>query len=312
MKEEALLFGKTKSLVGIMTYPSETAGTDNLPAVVILNAGIMHRVGPNRLHVKIARTLAAMGLVVLRFDFSGVGDSKVREDALPFERSALAETQEAMDCIHEARGTEKFVLMGMCSGATISFKTACSDPRVVGAVLINARMHLDGMNDELGSYVRNRTLARHYWRIALFSSFRAKNWLKAITGKVESWKIMSKMLTGFQIGSFFSRKEKVSSELNNVLAVLNSLSKGGVRLLHICSEGDFGMDYLHVILGDKLKEWRADAKLSMEVIQGANHTFTLLWSQECLLETITNWAQVMVRDGQYRRLAQQSEPRYEV
>jgi pimeloyl-ACP methyl ester carboxylesterase len=303
MKEEALLFGKTRSLVGIMTYPSERAGANNLPAVVILNAGIMHRVGPNRLHVKIARTLAAMGLVVLRFDFSGVGDSKVRQDALPFEKSALAETQEAMDCIHEAMGIEKFVLMGMCSGATISFKTACSDPRVVGAVLINARMHLHGMNDELGSYVRNRTLARHYWRIALFSSFRAKNWLKGITGKVESWEIISKMVMGFEIGSLFSRKKKVSSEVNNMSAVLNSLSKRGVRLLHICSEGDFGLDYLHVTLGDKLKEWRSDGWLSLEVIQGANHTFTLLWSQDCLLKTITNWAQVMVRDRQYRLLA---------
>jgi len=164
-------------------------------------------------------------------------------------------------------------------------------------------MHLHGMNDELGSYVRNRTLARHYWRIALFSSFRAKNWLKGITGKVESWEIISKMVMGFEIGSLFSRKKKVSSEVNNMSAVLNSLSKRGVRLLHICSEGDFGLDYLHVTLGDKLKEWRSDGWLSLEVIQGANHTFTLLWSQDCLLKTITNWAQVMVRDRQYRLLA---------
>jgi pimeloyl-ACP methyl ester carboxylesterase len=290
MKEEALLFGKTRSLVGIMTYPSESVGGNKLPAVVILNAGIMHRVGPNRLHVKMARTLAAMGFVVLRCDFSGVGDSKVREDALPFEKSAIAETQEAMDCIHEAMGTEKFVLMGMCSGAIISFKTACCDPRVEGAVLINARMHLHPMNDELHAYIRNRALARHYWRIALFSSFRAKNWLKAITGKVESWKIISKMVTGFQIGSLSSHRRKVSSEVNYVWATLRSLSERGVRLLHIYSEGDEGLDYLHVILGDKLKEWRSDGKFSMEVIQGANHTLTLLWSQEYFLNVIQDWA----------------------
>lgn len=283
-----------------------------MPAIVILNAGIMHRVGPNRLHVKMARTLAAMGFVVLRCDFSGVGDSKVREDALPFEKSAIAETREAMDCIHEAMGTERFVLMGMCSGATISFGTACCDPRVEGAVLINGRMHLHPMNDELHAYIRNRALARHYWRIALFSSFRTKNWWKAITGKVESWKIISKMVTGFQIGSLSGHQREVSSEVNHVWANLRSLSERGVRLLHIYSEGDEGLDYLHVILGDKLKEWRADAKLSMEVIQGANHTFTLLWSQECLLETISNWAQVMVGDGQHRHLARQSKPRYEV
>jgi pimeloyl-ACP methyl ester carboxylesterase len=291
MREEAVLFGRTRSLVGIMTYPLESGGGNKLPAVIILNAGIMHRVGPNRLHVKIARTLAAMGFVALRFDFSGVGDSKVREDALPFEKSAVDEAQEAMDCIREATGTEKFVLMGMCSGATISFKTACRDPRVEGAVLINARMHLHPMNDELHDYIRNRALAHHYWRIALFSSFRAKNWLKAMTGKVESWKIISKMVMGFEIGSLFGHQRKVSSEVNHVWANLRSLSERGVRLLHIYSEGDEGLDYLHVILGDKLKEWRSDGRLSMEVIQGANHTFTLLWSQEHFLNVIQDWAQ---------------------
>jgi pimeloyl-ACP methyl ester carboxylesterase len=291
MKEEALLFGKTRSLVGIMTYSPETAGTDNFPAVVILNAGIMHRVGPNRLHVKIARALAAMGLVVFRFDFSGVGDSKVREDALPFEKSALAETQEAMDCIHETMGAERFVLMGMCSGATVAFNTACSDPRVVGGILINARMHLQGMHGELGSSIRNRTLARHYWRIAFFSSFRAKNWLKAITGKVELWEIISKMVMGLKIGNILNHKKKASSKLNYVSAVLNSLSERGVRLLHIFSEGDFGLDYLHVILGKKLKEWRSDGRLEIETMQGANHSFTLLWSQEHFLNVIQEWAQ---------------------
>jgi len=270
--------------------------TVNRPAVVLLNAGIMHRVGPNRLHVKMARNLAAMGFVVLRCDFSGIGDSKVRGDALPFEKSAVEETQEAMDCIREATGTEKFVLMGICSGATISFKTACRDPRVVGAVLINALMPLHRMNDELHAYIRNRVLARHYWRIALFSSFRAKNWLKAVTGKVESWKIISKMVTGFQIGSLLGHQRKVSSEVNRVSANLRSLSERGVRLLHIYSEGDEGLDYLHVILGDKLKAWRSDGRLDIETIQGANHTFTLLWSQEHLLKILQGWMQEMVQD----------------
>jgi pimeloyl-ACP methyl ester carboxylesterase len=202
----------------------------------------------------------------------------------------LVETQEAMDCIHEAMGIDRFVLMGMCSGATISFKTACCDPRVEGAVLINARMHLHRMDDEFHTYIRNRALTRHYWRIALFSSFRAKNWLKAITGKVESWKIISQMVTGFQIGSLFGRQRKISSEVDHVWENLRSLSERGIRLLHVYSEGDEGLDYLHVILGDKLKEWRSGGRLSIEVIQGANHTLTLLWSQEHFLNLIQDWA----------------------
>ncbi|MGH7928173.1 MAG: alpha/beta hydrolase, partial [Candidatus Binatia bacterium] len=75
MREEALLLGKTRSLVGILTDPPEAKRSTRLPGIILLNAGIIHRVGPNRMHVKIARTLAPMGFVVVRFDFSGIGDS---------------------------------------------------------------------------------------------------------------------------------------------------------------------------------------------------------------------------------------------
>ena len=296
MKEEAVLLGKTRSLVGILTDPLGAERGNNLPAIILLNAGIIHRVGPNRLYVKMARNLAALGFVVLRFDFSGIGDSPVRDDHLPFEKSAISETQEAMNCLHAARGIERFVLIGICSGAMISFKTACCDPRVVGAVLINARGHLhDGTDHELNSYIRNRTLARHYWRIALFSSFSAKNWLKAIKGKADYWGIIRVMI-GFQLRSLFERKRKMSSGLNHVAADVRLLTERGVRLLHVYSEGDEGLDYLHVILGDEMQKWSVCEPLRAELIHGANHTFTLLWSQEHLLKVVHNWAQAMVQD----------------
>jgi hypothetical protein len=72
MNEEAVLIGG--SLVGILSRPP--AGVDPaMPGVLLLNAGRIHRVGPNRLYVAIARRLAAMGFAVCRFDLSGIGDS---------------------------------------------------------------------------------------------------------------------------------------------------------------------------------------------------------------------------------------------
>lgn len=293
MREEAVLFGKTRSLVGIVTNPPEIGRGNNLPAVVLLNAGIIHRVGLNRLHVKMARNLAEMGFVVLRFDFSGIGDSEVRHDNLPFGKSAISETQEAMNYLSATRGIEHFVLIGICSGAVISFRTACNDPRVVGAVLINARGYLHGTNNELNSYIRNLTLARHYWRIALFSSFSGKNWWKSITGKVDYSSLIRVM--GFQLRSLFRHKRKVSPRLNNGVKDLRLLTDRGVRLLIVHSEGDEGLDYLHVILGDGLRELSAREKSRMEIIYGSNHIFTLLWSQEHLLKVVHNWAQEMVQ-----------------
>jgi len=60
MKEEVLQFGKRSSMVGILHSP---AGTPNpeLPAVLLLNAGLIHRIGPNRIYVKMARQFAPEG-----------------------------------------------------------------------------------------------------------------------------------------------------------------------------------------------------------------------------------------------------------
>lgn len=69
------LFGKTGSRVGVITDPPDTARNPQLPALLCVKAGSIPRVGPNRLSVKPAGTLAAMGLVVFRFDFSGVVES---------------------------------------------------------------------------------------------------------------------------------------------------------------------------------------------------------------------------------------------
>lgn len=99
MKEKALLFGKTRSLVGVLTDPEHAESAAKRPGVIILNSGLLPKIGPNRLHVKIARRLAAAGFVAMRFDFSGIGDSLPRKDGMSFARSAIVETQEAMDLL---------------------------------------------------------------------------------------------------------------------------------------------------------------------------------------------------------------------
>src|SRR6185295_20136065 len=99
-------------LVGIVTdppgfVPSRSAGGPL--GAILLNAGVIHRVGPSRLYVYLARELAALGCVAARFDHSGIGDSTVRRDGSSFEESSLVEAREAMDALQESRGVERFV-----------------------------------------------------------------------------------------------------------------------------------------------------------------------------------------------------------
>lgn len=291
MSEEALLFGKTRSLVGIITDPPEAKRSQNLPAILLLNAGILHRVGPHRLYVKMARHLAAMGFVVFRFDFSGIGDSKARDDTLPFEKRAVSETREAMNCLSSTRSIERFFLLGICSGAVVSFQAACHDPRVVGAVLINAEAYQYNTSEELHSYIAHRKVASYYRKTALF---KAASWLNAVKGKADYRRIIRTLC--FQLRGLFIRQRKVSSEADKIAANLRLLSERGVRLLLVYSEGDPDLDYLHVVLGDEMHELSSCGQLRIEVIPQADHTFTLLQNQQHLLTVVHNWARAMVLD----------------
>ena len=139
MKEHAVVFGRDRSLVGVMTEngTGNVSANDNITGVLLLTAGLDHHVGPNRIYVKLARRLAAMGCVVFRFGFSGTGDSGPRRDKLPASQSVIDETQLAMDYLERLMGVKWFILIGLCSGAIAAFRVAVADSRVRGAVLLN-------------------------------------------------------------------------------------------------------------------------------------------------------------------------------
>lgn len=137
MRERALVFGPA-NLVGILTQPDPEVAREGAPAFVMLNSGILHRVGASRTHVRLARALAAEGFTSLRFDFSGIGDSETRRDALPIEERFVSESREAMDYLAATTGIDRFVLGGLCSGADGGFFTALADDRVVGLWQIDA------------------------------------------------------------------------------------------------------------------------------------------------------------------------------
>lgn len=137
-REKAVRFGSSASLIGVFTEAAARVPNDDRPAFIFLNSGILHRVGSCRFHVRVARALSAAGIHSLRFDFSGIGDSEQRRDALSFEESAVLETREAMDYVTKLKGIKRFVLMGLCSGADMAHETAVVDPRVVGMMQLDA------------------------------------------------------------------------------------------------------------------------------------------------------------------------------
>jgi pimeloyl-ACP methyl ester carboxylesterase len=136
MIERVANIGKPSPLVGVFSEPESL--DPSRPAVLLLNSGVVHHVGACRLSVKLARRIAAeAGLLALRFDFSGVGDSAPRRTSTTVAETAVAEVGEVMDHLGATRGIDRFILYGLCSGAHNSVRAAAVDPRVIGIVQID-------------------------------------------------------------------------------------------------------------------------------------------------------------------------------
>ena len=280
MKEKILRFGRTAPLIGVLTEPRSEAGAAGLPAVVLLNSGILHRVGACRLHVGIARRLAADGFTVLRFDYSGIGDSEARRDDLAFEESALLETREAMDHLATTRGAREFILMGLCSGADMAHEVARADKRVVGLVMLDGWAYRD-----IGYYLHHygtRALRLDVWRRWILGK------LAKVRGAARAMQPTAQRLEGFtyEVPKYvrhFPAPRRIAADLKDFVA-------RGISMYFIFSggqpneynhAGQYRRTFWRVPFGNLLRE---------EFLPDADHIFTGLGHQQFVVDSVAEWA----------------------
>jgi pimeloyl-ACP methyl ester carboxylesterase len=111
--------------------------------MLLLNGGAVRHTGPNRMWVEAARRWAPRGVPVLRFDIEGLGDSD--GDGRPYVASArlyeprLAEqVSQAADELTGSGVADRWLVAGLCAGASWAFHAVLADSDSVGAaVLIN-------------------------------------------------------------------------------------------------------------------------------------------------------------------------------
>lgn len=173
MKERALQFGDKRRLAGILTMPD--APRPGLPAILIPNTGVEHRVGPNRLHVEWARTIAREGHVVLRLDLSGMGDSRLPAGGV--DSDSVRDQQTALDELQRLGFGDRFIVIGLCSGGHEAHLLSMADPRIVGGVYTDHYAY------------RTPRFRRNYWAHRLFDVARIGRYLarklRSLTGSAK-------------------------------------------------------------------------------------------------------------------------------
>jgi pimeloyl-ACP methyl ester carboxylesterase len=280
MREHTVMFGDESPLVGIITEP-DTGVRENVPVFLFLNAGLDHRVGPNRLYVTLARRLVEEGVASLRFDFSGIGDSPVSRSLDASADRGVNEARQAMSFLERSVGADAFVPLGICSGADIAFALAGADERVAGAVLINPTTIPSEHSEAQSREAWRRAQAHHHGsRLADW-----KSWTRVLTGRSDLPGLFRSTLRltrrAFRLPAVPVR--------NADLGLLPELGLRGVELLAVFSEGDLGLELLATHVGS-FENLAPMNRFQLEVVPDTDHLLTPLCDQQRIETLVVDWA----------------------
>ncbi|MEM1230335.1 MAG: hypothetical protein AAGI15_07360 [Pseudomonadota bacterium] len=269
----------TATLAGIVSLPPKAQRNPELPMVLFLNSGILHRIGASRLHVKFSRIFAQLGYSSIRFDHSSLGDSGARRGTATFEETARAEVREIMDYAQKHHGAHSFMIFGLCSGADIGHQVAVQDERIVSLIEIDPWTFTTTRS-------QLRMLARHFGpRI-----FKASKWLaffKRKLGLQQTTSDDSPARDEWYADPEYVRHTPAKSEIAGEFQALMARNV----CLYLCYsgcdyygtynyEGQFQDAFPQVDFGDRVRvEW----------VQDSTHLITALDHQQLLEQTIVEW-----------------------
>lgn len=289
-RETVLWLGNTPATLAILSEPLAATASQR-PLLVLLNAGSVHHIGPNRLHVELARRLAAEGITVARIDIPGLGDATGHADAQanhPYQRHALDDLKTALHALRDRCQPASLHAAGICSGAYHALQLAAGERLLDSATVINPLTFewREGMTVAIpGSKVVAES-ARYGRR-----AFELSAWLKLFQGRVAyrrllqvmSRRLMQVLWRGLRSGSA-AIGLPIRSHLDRTLA---AAAAQGVTLHFVTADSEPGLAMLREQAGDTAAQLQLCGQLHVSVIADADHTFTHFHPRQQLLAQVS-------------------------
>ena len=301
ISETSAFLDSGRVLFGILTAPhpaatdtADAAGAKELrTGILLLNAGGTHHIGSNRLYVTLARRWASQGHVVLRLDISGVGDSLPRpgetENAIYTARAA-EDIREAMHYLRERAGVSECRALGLCSGAYHAFKAAIGGAPLQAVVMINPLTFFWKEGMSLDAPLTDQEVISEAHRY-LETAFRLHSWRKLMRGEVDVGKVAQIMIR--RTGAWLScHWRDLARDLGVPLTddlghELESVADRGTAMLFVFATNDPGLQLLRTQGGSRVRKLRARGQLAIQLINGADHTFTAGSARERLITVLS-------------------------
>ncbi len=243
---------------------------------VLLNSGALPRMGPNRTWVELARRWAARGVATVRADFEGIGDSDGDDRRLVTNAALYSPymTEQTLSLLDElaARGLpNRFVLVGLCSGAYWTLHASLTDARVAGAFMVN--------------------LYSFYWSEALVAERDRRETVAALRGGVVrrlarggvSYQQVRRALRGIRGGLVPGGRGSVEAgQASEVGIALDRLRDQGTETLLLLSRGEPLYDqFEREGRIARLHQW---PNLTLERLPSSDHMSRAIWLQRHVQE----------------------------
>ncbi len=264
--------GQTQ-LHGILSEPD--ANFDS--AVVIVVGGPQFRVGSHRQFVLLARYLAQQGVLVLRFDYTGMGYS----DGVPKQFYEVDEDiKSATDFVlANYPQIKKLYLWGLCDAASAIAFTAYTDERIDGMIILNPWIRSDASHSEalLKDYYKGRFLNLEFWKDLIAAPHKKISSALSFIGVFIQ--VIINNLISLVSGGKNKKIEEISIDdrINNIaIAVLSGLSRYQGKICLLLCGNDLVADEFKREFENK--QWMANAENSQKIIihhvPEADHTFS--------------------------------------
>lgn len=254
-------------LIGILHLPQQPATR----AVLVVTGGPQYRIGSHRQFVLLGRHLADNGIVTMRFDYRGMGDSGGEQRAFCQIDDDL---QAAVDCLlSQVPAIQEVVLWGLCDGATAAALYAARHPRLTGLVMLNP-----WVQTEQGLA---RSTVRHYYAKRLAD---ATFWRKLLSHDLE-WGTVTRSFTKTVAAAVHPSTEPLPFQLYTALAAFQG------RIFVILS-GDDLTAHEFASLQTRYPHWRAlmaQPRVRQAALPQANHTFASARWRDEVAAMCTEW-----------------------
>jgi len=235
-----------------------------------------------------SRALSRQNIAGLRFDLSGVGDSETSTLGGYFTERSVSEIKGAMDFIQSKHGHNRFILLGLCSGADDALATAQEDNRVSGVVLLN------GYAYKTGKYPLYLLKELYLPRLFIWEKWKNKlNRLVGVNSNLSSHEnnAHSDTMTSNERHAIAKLDEdyRYIPPKSHTGKIIDKLTEAGVNLYFIYSGSEYEVYTYEGQLLDMFPAQRNNQRLKESYIKEADHTFILKEDRDKLISWITDW-----------------------